>query len=135
MFDDKIIVPDSLERLDAADGAAGFALQARLPYYRGLGLSMVEDILVTVDGEKIPRGNIRFSVRGRRWALDEMETEYGDRWNFGEKARILVERPGGLNDGEHEVEVGVRMRISYLPFTPTTTDRKVLTLRGATAAA
>lgn len=125
MFDNKIIVPDSLERLDN-----GFAVQARLPYYRGLGLSMVEDIAVTIDGEKVPRENVRFSVRGNSWSLDEMGTEYGDRWNFGEKARILVEKPGGLAAGDHDVEVGIRMRVSYLPFTPTTTDRKTLALAG-----
>jgi hypothetical protein len=128
MFDNKIIVPDSLEQLDESEGIEGFAVQARLPYYRGLGLSMVEDISVTVDGEKIPRDNVRFSVRGRIWSLDEMETEYGDRWNFGEKARILVKKPGGLEKGEHEIQVGVRMRVSYLPFVPTTTDRKTLEL-------
>lgn len=125
MFDDKIIVPGSLEKADV-DGKEGFALRARLPYYRGLGLSMVEDIAVTVDGEAIPRANIRFSVRERTWSLDQMETEYGDRWNFGEQARLLVQKPGGLATGEHTIEVGVRMRISYLPFTPTTRDRKVL---------
>ena len=129
MFDNKIIVPDSLERLTAADGMEGFAVLARLPYYRGLGLSMVEDIAVTVDGEPISRQNIRFSVRGRSWTLDEMESEYGDRWNFGEKARILVKKAGGLNAGEHEVDVAVRMRISYLPMVPTTRDRKRLTLQ------
>lgn len=128
MFDNKIIVPDSLEKLTDADAMEGFAVLARLPYYRGLGLSMVEDVAVTVDGERIPREDIRFSVRGRTWSLDEMENEYGDRWNFGEKARILASKPGGLDSGEHEVEVGVRMRISYLPFTPTTTDRKVMAL-------
>lgn len=125
MFDNKIILTDSLESLADKDG---FALQARLPYYRGLGLSMVEDIAVTVDGEKIPRSDIRFSVRGNTWTLDDMETEYGDRWNFGEKARIEARKPGGLPAGEHDIEVGVRMRISYLPFTPTTTDRKRMTL-------
>lgn len=131
MFDDKIIVPDSLEPCNE-NGTEGFALLARLPYYRGLGLSMVEDISVAVDGEKMPREHIRFAVRGRTWTLDEMETEYGDRWNFGEKARIAVHKPGGLNAGEHEIEVAVRMRVSYLPFVPTTRCRKRLTL-GATA--
>ena len=131
MFDDKIIVPDSLERLSAADGVEGFSVLARLPYYRGLGLSMVEDIGVSVDGEKVPRENIRFAVRGRSWTLDQMETEYGDRWNFGEKARVIVKRPGGLKAGEHDIEVAVRMRISYLPMVPTTRDRKRLSIKGA----
>lgn len=126
MFDNKIIVPNSLERIADVDGKAGFAVLARLPYYRGLGLSMVEDIAVSIDGEKIPRSDIRFSVRGRTWTLDQMETEYGDRWNFGEKARVLVQKAGGLSPGKHVVEVGVRMRVSYLPFVPTTVDRKEL---------
>jgi len=85
---------------------------------------------VTVDGEKVPRENIRFSVRGRSWTLAEMETEYGDRWNFGEKARIVVKKPGGLKAGDHDIEVAVRMRISYLPMVPTTRDRKRLRLQG-----
>ena len=123
MFDNKIIVPDSLEK----DGDS-FSVLARLPYYRGLGLSMIEDIAVTVDGEPVPRENVRFSVRGNTWTLDEMETEYGDRWNFGEKARVSADLPGGLADGEHEIQVGVRMRVSYLPFVPTTTDRKTMSV-------
>jgi len=130
VFDNKMIVPDSLEQL-AADGIEGFSVLARLPYYRGLGLSMVEDIAVAVDGEKVPRENIRFAVRGRSWTLDQMETEYGDRWNFGEKARIVVKKPGGLTAGEHDIEVAVRMRISYLPMIPTTRDRKRLELKRA----
>ena len=126
MFDTKIIVPESLEKRILVDGHEGFALLARLPYYRGLGLSMIEDLLLSVDGEKIPREHIRFSVRGRTWSLDAMETEYGDRWNFGEKARVFATKPGGLAAGQHVVQLGVRMRVSYLPFTPTTTDRKTL---------
>jgi hypothetical protein len=73
-------------------------------------------------------------VRGRSWTLAEMETEYGDRWNFGEKARIVVRKAGGLSAGDHEIEVAVRMRISYLPMVPTTRDLKRLTLRGGSKA-
>ncbi|MCS6946976.1 MAG: DUF6379 domain-containing protein, partial [Steroidobacteraceae bacterium] len=121
----------SLQRVADIDGAPGFALLARLPYYRGLGLSMVEDIAIKIDGLTIPRDDIRFSVRGRTWTLQQMETEYGDRWNFGEKARILCRLPQGLAAGPHTVEASIRMRISYLPFTPTTTDRKVLSVAPA----
>ncbi len=45
MMDHKMIVAGSLKAVEG-----GFALEARLPYYRGLGLSMVEDVAVTVDG-------------------------------------------------------------------------------------
>ena len=123
MFDNKMIVPDSLENVDG-----GFAFQARLPYYRGLGLSMVEDVAVTVDGEAVPREAVMLELRGRRWTLDEMETEYGDRWNFGEKARVIVRRDQPLAPGTHRIELAERLRISYLPMVPTTRAAKDLTI-------
>ena len=123
MMDNKMIVADSLE-----SNAKGFAFFGRLPYYRGLGLSMVEDIQIAVDGDAIPREDVRFSVRGKTYTLDQMETVYDDRWNFGEKAKIIAMKPGGLAPGKHKVEFGVRMRVSYLPFVPTTRDTKELAL-------
>jgi hypothetical protein len=126
MFDKHIICDDSLSNITEHGEVAGFSFLARLPYYRGLGLSMVEDLSVTVDGEAMPRDAIRFEVRGRRWTLDEMETEYGDRWNFGEKATVIVLKPGGLAPGKHVLQLSERMRISYLPFVPTTSCEKEL---------
>ena len=56
MMDNKMIVEDSLENTDG-----GFAFLGRLPYYRGLGLSMVEDIQITADGEPVAREDVRFA--------------------------------------------------------------------------
>ncbi len=123
MMDNKMIIEGSLESTDL-----GFSFLGRLPYYRGLGLSMVEDIQITVDGDIVPREDVRFHVRGKTYTLDEMETVYDDRWNFGEKAKIIAMKPGGLPAGEHTISFAVRTRISYLPFVPTTKDTKVLAL-------
>lgn len=128
MMDQHIICEDGFENVTEGGQVIGYALRARLPYYRGLGLSMIEDIAVTVDGTKAPREAITFSVRGRSWTLDEMETEYKDRWNFGEKATVTVRHPGGLAPGKHTVHLAERMRISYLPFVPVTSYTKELTL-------
>ncbi len=131
MFDNKVIVENSLTRVNSAEaGFDGVSVLARLPYYRGLGLSMVENIAVTVDDKTVSREDTLFSVRGNTWTLDEMETEYGDRWNFGEKAKVLVKLPEGLDDGEHDISVAITMRVSYLPFVPTTKDTKRLALQG-----
>lgn len=122
MMDNKMIVEGSLESVEG-----GFSFLGRLPYYRGLGLSMIEDIAVSVDGETLPREAIRFSVRGKTYTLDEMETVYDDRWNFGEKATIIALN-GGLSAGTHQITFAVRNRVSYLPFVPTTKDTKELAL-------
>jgi len=71
---------------------------------------------------------VRFSVPGKTYTLDAMETVYDDRWNFSEKAKITVLRAGGLTPGNHRIEFAVRMRVSYLPFVPTTKDAKELAL-------
>ncbi|HKT86038.1 MAG TPA: DUF6379 domain-containing protein [Novosphingobium sp.] len=122
MMDKLMIVDDSLESVDG-----GVAFLGRLPYYRGLGLSMIEDIQVSVDGEAIARGDVRLTVHGNTYTLDEMETCYNDRWNFGEKAKITALR-AGIAPGKHKVEFAVRMRVSYLPFVPTTKDTKEMQL-------
>lgn len=120
MFDHHMICREGIENVVENGEITGFRFLARLPYYRGLGLSMVEDLAVTVDGEAVERGAVRLGLRGRSWSLDELETVYDDRWNFGEKAVITVLRPGGLTPGRHRLKLAERLRISYLPFVPTT---------------
>ena len=115
MYDKHIIYPDSLRN----DGDAGWRVGVRLPYYRGQVLSAVEDIVLTVDGEKVAREDVRFTVRGKTWTLDELETTYDERWEFGEVAEVSV--PGAsLAAGRHTVTAAVQLRISYLPWSPVT---------------
>ncbi|MDG3441192.1 C-glycoside deglycosidase beta subunit domain-containing protein [Nitrospirillum amazonense] len=128
MFDKYMICEDGFGNVVEDGQVVGFTFLARLPYYRGIGLSMVEDIGVIIDGEPVSRQDVRFSVRGRTWTLDEMETEYTERWNFGEKAAVTVLRPDGLAPGRHRLQLSERIRVSYLPFVPTTRDTKELVI-------
>lgn len=130
MMDALMLCDDGFENVVEGGQTTGFALLARLPYYRGLGLSMVEDIAVKVDGQALPREAIRLALRGRSWSLDEMERCFDEKWNFGEKARVLVARPGGLTPGEHPVDLAIRYRVSYLPFVPTTQTSRVMRIAG-----
>lgn len=116
MFDKYIVCEDGFGNVSSAGQVSGFQFNARLPYYRGLGISMIEDLRLKVDGEEIPRQAIRVSLHGNTYTLDEMETEYDDRWEFGEKGLVTVEKPGGLPPGSHRIELSPYLRISYLPF-------------------
>jgi hypothetical protein len=117
MYDKHIIYPDSL-RNDGGSEGLSWRVGVRLPYYRGQVLSAVEDIALTIDGEKVPRADVRFTVRGKTWTLDELETTYDDRWEFGEVAEVSV--PGRLASRKHTVTAAVQLRISYLPWSPVT---------------
>jgi len=125
MFDKYLIVEDSLRNLP---GGEGFAFEARLGYYRGLGLSMIEELAVTLDGEEIDRAAVRFHDGADALTLDEMETAYDRRWEFGARAVISVAHPGGLDAGEHKLDLREKLRVSYLPFPSFCSDSKMLTV-------
>lgn len=128
MFDKYIIVEDGFSNVAQGGKVTSFQLGARLPYYRGLGLSMVEAIDLTVDGEAFPRDTLHVTLHGRTYTLDEMEREAEDRWEFGEVGILTVEKPGGLAQGPHKIELAERLRISYFPFPLVGRDTKVLSL-------
>lgn len=116
MFEKYMIVENDVENIVENGKVTGFKFGARLPYYRGIALSLVEDIAVTVDGEDIPKEKIKFNAHGNTYTLKEMEAATEDRWNMGEVAHILIEKEGGLSKGEHKVFLLLNMRIAYLPF-------------------
>jgi len=128
MFDKYLIVDGSLRNVGPSDAPSGFAFEAKLGYYRGLGLSMVEALDITVDGEAVPREAIRFDEGNGPLSLDEMETAFDRRWPFGAPATITVEREGGLAPGEHSLEFSQQLRISYMPFPSINSDAKTLTI-------
>jgi hypothetical protein len=126
MFDKHMIVEDSLWSTPA-----GVEFGARLPYYRGLGLSMVEDLIVRVNGERIPAEHITLSVHGNTYRLTSLPTIVDDRWEMGEIATVGVELQEPLGQGEHLIELREVLRISYMPVPGGGADAKTLTLNSA----
>ena len=116
MFEKYMIVENDAENIIENGKVTGFKFGARLPYYRGIALSLVEDIAVKVDGEDVSPASIKFSAHGNTYSLPEMETATEDRWNMGEVADIIVQKEGGLSKGEHKLFMLLNMRIAYLPF-------------------
>lgn len=130
MFEKYMICEHDFRNVIESGKVTGFQFRARLPYYRGLGISMVEDLAVTVDSQRYPREALRVTLHGNTYTLDEMEHEYEDRWEFGEEGIVTVIKPGGLPTGLHKIEMSDTLRISYLPFLLTGSDSKVLGLAG-----
>ncbi len=129
MFESYIICDDGFGNVEKDGKTVGFQYKARVNYYRGIPLSMVNDIRVKVDGEDIERGKIKFSVDEDWFTLDEMETVTFLKWEFGQKATIFIEREGGLSPGDHELFVTQIVRNAYMPFPLTARLKKVLKIR------
>jgi hypothetical protein len=128
MFDKYIIDAASVVNTGPADAPTGFSFTTKLGYYRGLGLSMVEDLKVSIDGQDLPRSAITFDEGPGPLTLDAMETAFDRRWAFGERATISVVLPGGFPKGEHKLALQQRLRVSYLPFPAFNNDEKLIAL-------
>ena len=117
MFDEMIIREGSVRNVVDADGAVtGFSFATHIPYYRGLGLSMIEVPEVAVDGVAVSEEDLRFTYNGVTRTFAELADVSDVRWELRTFATITVLRDGGLAAGEHEIFVNLRLRVSYLPF-------------------
>lgn len=126
MFDKYLIDPATVRNIGPAEAPTGFAFEAKLGYYRGLGLSMIEELNVGLDGEILPRAAIRFDEGPGPLTQDEMETAFDRRWAFGTPATILVDHEGGFPKGEHKLSLQQKLRVSYLPFPAFNNDEKTV---------
>lgn len=117
MFDEMIIREGSVRNVVADDGTVtGFSFATHMPYYRGLGLSMIEVPEVAVDGVAVSEEDLRFTYNGVTRTFAELADVSDVRWELRTFATITVLRDGGLAAGEHEIFVNLRLRVSYLPF-------------------
>jgi len=114
--------------LVGADGKiAGFEIESRCFYYRGVPLCLVDDCRVAVDGFLYGPDRISFEVEGQRFAFAEMATIQAYYWNYGRTVKVLVDLPGGLDESKpHEFDYSHQIRTYYLPFL--WTDRAKVTM-------
>ncbi len=96
----------------------GYQFQWKAQYYRGITLSIIRAIEVDVDGVKAAKEDIRLTVNGETFTLDEMRTvvDADYRWEFGDYATVTVMKEGGLAKGMHHIIAKQVIAPSYMPF-------------------
>ena len=98
-----------------AGARLGFEVRIRQPNYRGLRLSLIEGVDLTVDGITYPAESSRIRIGGREYSLAEMAQATEARLPVGTFMTVMVPKPGGLEPGVHKVQSGVRLRPPYFP--------------------
>ncbi|MDR1905161.1 MAG: sugar phosphate isomerase/epimerase [Treponema sp.] len=95
----------------------GVELYARSSYYRGIPLCLVENVDIKIDGVSYGTDKISFEIDGEVFTFAQMATVTAFYWNYGHLATIIVDLPGGLDEGKkHEVFFKYALRTYYLPF-------------------
>lgn len=115
MFDNNVFIEGSCRNVEEAGKVAGFELQTNITYYRGIPMSMIEFVRVSVDGTEIDQEAIRISVDENDWfTLKEAETVTTYKWEYGEPLFIRV-LGDGLSRGSHKVQLTLATRTAYIP--------------------
>ncbi len=128
MFDKWVLCDDGFENVVKDNKKVGFQMKSLVNYYRGIPLSMIDDIAVRIDGEEVEKDKISLSVGEDFFTLRDMETVGTIKWEFDEKAVIFIEKEGGLGKGPHEVTLTQVIRVAYYPFPCASTNAKTLVI-------
>ena len=133
MFDKYLICTDGLRNVISETGTIeGFEMKIRIPYYRGVPLSVVDEIKINVGGgvggepETYYNDDIRFTVASGSFMMSEMSTVATKRWNLDEDATLKIYKPGGLVYFDQDIELWITIRAPYGKFQGH--DRKRLTM-------
>jgi hypothetical protein len=91
----------------------GFNFELYQPWYKACPVGMIHDIAVVIDGQVIPREDIRLILKGgQRIMMYDARTIQDIWWNIVDPLVVFVAREGGLAKGKHELEVTVAEEIS-----------------------
>ncbi len=115
MFNKYMILTREFRNVASGGEVSGFQVKIRIPYYRGVPLSIIDTVQLSVDGETFDRSRMTFSAGGKTYTFDELESASEVEWFFGDPATLTVSKPGGLASGMHTVQLGIVIRKSYWP--------------------
>lgn len=113
MFEDKLIVPDSLCNISSGDGITGFRFDFRLPADRGMWLSLIGGFYLAVDGCVCPESSQTLVLNGVRYPAASLSSQTDVHWDAYRPAGLEVFCPGGLAPGSHEVDFQVVTLTGY----------------------
>lgn len=113
-----IVKKNSLKNLYINGEKNGFTFQVQLAYYRGHYLSDIDAMEVYVDGKQIPTEAIGFILKDKEFTVYQLSYAVTEFWSQVEIATISAILPGGLEDGEHEIELKLMLRVPYMAIGP-----------------
>ena len=105
---------EGFENIRDGDDVVGYRIHMELPFYRALPLSCFEQFMLKVDDELVDESVMELCLRGTHFRMDEVPWLEGAWWSVDTRPSLIVNRQGGLEPGEHKVELYARFRWELL---------------------
>lgn len=114
----EIIKKNSFKNLYINGKKNGFEFDVQLAYYRGHYLSDIDLLEVYLDGDKMPQEAVTFEIDGKELPVYKLTHAVTEFWSQVKPAKIRVIKKGGVENGEHEVELKLMLRVPYMQIGP-----------------
>ncbi len=116
-FEDRVIREEGFYKLLLNGKSAGFNLDVRINYYRGLPLSSVQKLELKVDKKRIPENQILAELHGKMFPVRQLKELYAEYSGIKTPMHLRV-YDYDLEPGEHEVELTLIYKSPYMAFAP-----------------
>lgn len=121
LFDELMLHGDMIYT-KAGAGKNTVFIQMRLPWYRGLPVSCIERLEVTLDGTALGPDKARLIVGGVPLMQKELSERYEETWFNLDSKEVELTLDGPLAEGKHQVSALMRLRIPYFRTSPDPTQ-------------
>ena len=111
-----LICKDDIKNVTVEGVTVGYEFKIKYPSYRGAFLSCVEDLRFKMDGQDIPAAQISFRLNGKDFLLSELKECFKEYWFVRDPATIFVRQEGGIQPGEHSLNVYMKHRVPYTGY-------------------
>jgi hypothetical protein len=109
------VIPDRIiEQGTLTTDGARSAVEVRLPWYRALPGSCIAGAKLSIDGVEAPAESLRWQMNGRVFGFDQLVDETGEWWFPTDSVVLSGDLPVEPGDGEHEVDVDLKLFIPYI---------------------
>lgn len=108
MIPDRIIEQDTL----VIDGPRT-SVEVRIPWYRAIPASCIAEATLAVDGVPANRESLLWTMNGRTFTFPELKGNV-EQWWFPLDSVVLSGELPVAGDGEHVVDVGLKIYLPYL---------------------
>lgn len=103
----------TLKNKSFGSNCTGYTFQIDNLSYRGIWVSTIEDIELTVDGEKVPKNAMLFCIHGMKIPIDDLGGHSEVFWGAKDDGILSVNKVGGLKAGDHKFEIVIKKRADF----------------------
>ena len=103
----------TLENKRFGNSCTGYTFQIDNLSYRGIWVSTIEDIELTVDGEKVSKNDMLFCIHGMKIPIDDLAGHSEVFWGATDAGILNINKVGGLKAGDHKFEIVIKKRADF----------------------